>query len=162
MAKKKLDLSGMYNSTSKTHDIHSISTSQAQDIIETPHGKYAAYLQAEKASEKPVDNHSRRTNMAFSDDLYEKIYSESERLSVGLAYYVNAIIRQADPEKVHAYYEAQPIKASKSCIPRKKGKPAKRITIKIDPDVYDILTVGAERHNQTLTQYANLVLESNI
>lgn len=100
--------------------------------------------------------------MAFSDDLYEKIYSESGRLSVGLAYYVNAIIRQADPEKVHAYYEAQPIKASKSCIPRKKGKPAKRITIKIDPDVYDILTVGAERHNQTLTQYANLVLESNI
>lgn len=162
MAKKKLDLSEMYNKANKPHDTHSISTSQTQDTAENHHGKYAAYRQAEASDIKPVIQKSKRTNMAFSDNLYEKICSESERLCVGLAYYINAIIRQADPEKVHNYYEAQPVKASRTCVPRKKGKPAKRITIKIDPDVYDILTAGAERHNQTLTQYANLVLEASI
>ena len=44
MAKKKIDLSGLY--TSKAQDTHNIDTSKAQDT--KPHGKYAAYLEAEK------------------------------------------------------------------------------------------------------------------
>lgn len=162
MSKKKLDLFEMYEDTGKAYDRHNISTSQAQDTENKPLEKYAAYRQAEESSNTKASTKPKRTNMAFSDDLYEKIFRESERLSVSLAYYINTVIRQADQEKVRLYYEAQPVKTSKACIPRKKGKPSKRITLKIDPDVYDIITAGATRYDQTITQYANLVLEASI
>lgn len=154
MAKKKLDLSNLYRNSEKTHDEHKISTEKA-------HEKYAAYRnageEAAESSEKP-----KRINMAFSDDVYNWIQVESARLGVGAAYYINAMIRRTAQETVQVFYEAQPVKASKDCIPRRKGKPAQRITIKIDPDVYGIIAEGAEKYNQTLTQYANLVLEANL
>lgn len=151
MAKKRLDLSDLHWDDKKKHE------------------KYAAYRKAgeeaaepsEKPSEKPSEN-PKRINMAFSDDVYNWIQAESARLGVGAAYYINAMIRRTDKETVHVFYEAQPVKASKNCIPRRKGKPAQRITIKIDPDVYGLIAEGAEKYNQTLTQYANLVLEANL
>ncbi len=147
MAKKKLDLSDLHWDDTKTHE------------------KYAAYRkageEAAEPSEKPSEN-PKRINMAFSDDVYNWIQAESARLGVGAAYYINAMIRRTDKETVQVFYEAQPVKASKNCIPRRKGKPAQRITIKIDPDVYGIIAEGAEKYNQTLTQYANLVLEANL
>lgn len=147
MVKKKLDLSDLHWDDKKKHE------------------KYAAYRKAAEEvtepSEQPSEN-PKRINMAFSDDVYNWIQAESARLGVGAAYYVNAMIRRTAQETVQVFYEAQPVKASKDCIPRRKGKPAQRITIKIDPDVYGMIAEGAEKYNQTLTQYANLVLEANL
>lgn len=96
--------------------------------------------------------------MAFSNSVYTQIQSESNRLGVSTSYYINTMIRQSDPEKIQTYYEQQPVKASKDCIPRKKGNKLQRITVKIEPDVYRMISAGAEEYNQTLTQYVNLVL----
>lgn len=158
MAKKKPDLSQMYQIGDSTQKRHNIDIIQAQ---EKTHEKYAAYRLAEE-KETLSASEAKRINMAFSDDTYTWILKESERLGVGAAYYINSIIRQTDPETIRSFYEAQPIKTSKNCVPRRKGKRAQRITIKIDSDVYEDITLGAETYNQTLTQYANLVLEANI
>ena len=51
MAKRKLDLSGMYTNTSNIQDSNKITTRQIQDKNYEPHGKYEAYRRAE---ENPV------------------------------------------------------------------------------------------------------------
>ena len=160
MAKKKLDLSKMYKDTRQTHD----STKQAQDIKteNVSHKKYSVYWQAEeKEREEYVEKTEKRINMAFQDAIYERILAESARLGVSAAYYINEMIRQADPETVRAYYDAQPVKASKDYVPRRKGSPAHRITLKFSPDVYEKIYTGAKEYNQTLTQYANLIINAN-
>lgn len=165
MAKKKLDLSGMYTDTRNIQDKYKIDTRQIQDNDHERHGKYEEYRRAEEELEKEEESipvEAKRINMAFTDVVYNTIKAESERLGVAAAYYINTVIRQSDSESVQAYYEKQTVKVSKDCIPRKKGKAAKRIFIKLDADVYRIIVAGAEKYNQTLTQYVNLVLESNI
>lgn len=156
MAKKKIDLSGMY--TSKAQQKHKIDTEQAQDV--KTHGKYTAYLKAEK-EESEKNETAKRINMAFSDAVYEKVQAESERYGISIVYYINTLIRQTEENQIDSYYEDQLIKPSKANIPRRKGKPAHRITLKFDPDVYKKIVFGAERYNQTLTQYVNLVIEAN-
>lgn len=167
MAKKKLDLSGMYTDTSNIQDKYKIDTRQIQDSAHERHGKYEEYRRAEEKLEKKVEEESisaeaKKINMAFTDAVYNTIKAESERLGVAAAYYINTVIRQSDSESVQTYYEQQPVKVSKDCIPRKRGQAAKRIFIKFDADVYRMIVAGAEKYNQTLTQYVNLVLESNI
>lgn len=166
MAKKKLDLSGMYADTSNIQDKYKIDTRQIQDRNSEHYGKYEAYRRAEEDLEKKVEEsiptEAKKINMAFTDIVYNTIKAESERLGVTAAYYINTVIRQSDSESVQTYYEQKPVKVSKDCIPRKKGQAAKRIFIKLDADVYGIIVAGAEKYNQTLTQYVNLVLESNI
>lgn len=165
MAKKKLDLSGMYTDTSNIQDKYKIDTRQIQDSGHERHGKYEEYRRAEEELEKEEESISaeaKRINMAFTDAVYNTIKAESERLGVAAAYYINTVIRQSDSEIVQAYYEQQPVKVSKDCIPRKRGQAAKRIFIKFDADVYRMIVAGAEKYNQTLTQYVNLILESNI
>ena len=167
MAKKKLDLSGMYTDTSNIQDKYKIDTRKIQDSTHERHGKYEAYRRAEEKLEKKVEEEAisaeaKKINMAFTDAVYNTIKAESERLGVAAAYYINTVIRQSDSESVQTYYEQQPVKVSKDCIPRKRGQAAKRIFIKFDADVYRMIVAGAEKYNQTLTQYVNLVLESNI
>jgi len=156
MAKKKIDLSGLY--TSKAQDTHNIDTSKAQDT--KPHGKYAAYLEAEKEESQKTEK-AKRINMAFSDTVYEKVQMDAEKYGTSIAYYINTVIRQAKEEQIDSYYANQLIRTSRTNIPRRKGKPAHRITLKFDPDVYDKIVFGAKQHNQTITQYVNLVIEAN-
>lgn len=156
MAKKKIDLSGLY--TSKAQDTHNIDIKQAQDT--KPHGKYAAYLEAEKEESHRTEK-AKRINMAFSDTVYEKVQRDSEKYGTSIAYYINTVIRQTKKEQIDSYYANQLIRTSRSNVPRRKGKPAHRITLKFDPDVYAKIAFGAEQHNQTITQYVNLVIEAN-
>lgn len=166
MAKKKLDLSGMYADTSNIQDRNKINTRQIQDKSYEPHGKYEAYRRAEENLEKNIEEkatsaESKKINMAFTDKVYDNIKEESGRLGIAAAYYINAAIRQADPDHIQAFYDQLLIKPSKDCIPRKKGQAAQRIFIKLDADVYNMVVSGADQYNQTLTQYVNMVLESN-
>ncbi|MBU5679002.1 hypothetical protein [Blautia sp. MSJ-9] len=167
MAKKKLDLSGMYTDTSNIQDKNNIDTSQIQDKKREIHGKYEAYRRAEEnlenhAEEGGTSAKPKKINMAFTARVYDIIKEESEKLSIAAAYYINEAIRQADLNHIQAFYDQLLIKPSKDCIPRKKGQAAQRIFIKLDADVYNMIVAGAEKYNQTLTQYVNMVLESNI
>lgn len=167
MAKKKLDLSGMYTDTSNIQDRCKINIRQIQDKNYEAHGKYEAYRRAEENLEKRVEEkvtsvESKKINMAFTDKVYNIIKAESEKLGITAAYYINAAIRQADPDKVQAFYNQLLIKPSKDCVPRKKGQAAQRIFVKFDADVYNRVVAGADQYNQTLTQYVNMVLELNI
>lgn len=167
MAKKKLDLSGMYTDTSNIQDRNKIDTRQIQDKNCEPHGKYEAYRRAEENLEKHAEERvtsakPKKINMAFTGRVYDTIKEESEKLSIAAAYYINATIRQADLNHIQAFYDQLLIKPSKDCIPRKKGQASQRIFIKLDADVYNMIVAGAEKYNQTLTQYVNMVLESNI
>ena len=55
MAKKKLDLSGMYTNTSNIQDNNKITTRQIQDKNYEPHGKYEAYRRAEENLERHIE-----------------------------------------------------------------------------------------------------------
>lgn len=164
MAKKKLDLSGMYADTRQIQDGYKIDTSQIQDS--TPHGKYEAYRRAEENLKESTDemlasSEPKKINMAFTDVVYDSIKEKSAKLGITAAYYINAAVRQADPEHIQKFYDQLTVKPSRDCVPRKRGQAAKRIFIKFDADVHDLITSGSEQYNQTLTQYVNMVLESN-
>lgn len=163
MAKKKLDLSGMYANTIQTQDAHKINTAQIHDINENQHEKYAAYRRAEAVIEKnSVESEtSKKINMAFTDSVYSIIRDESEKMGVTAAYYINSMVRNADPEVIRRWYDRLPIKPSKDFVPRRKGQASKRIYVKFDMDVYDKIVDGSDMYHQTLTQYVNMILESN-
>lgn len=166
MAKKKLDLSGMYTDTSNIQDKYKINTRQIQDNGYELHGKYEAYRRAEENLEKHMEGkipsaEPKKINMAFTDKVYNIIKEESGKIGIAAAYYINAAIRQTDPDNIQAFYDQLVIKPTKDCIPRKKGQAAQRLFVKFDADVYDMITSGAKRYNQTLTQYVNMTLEAN-
>lgn len=163
MAKKKLDLSGMYANTVQTQDTHKINTTQIHDGNENQHEKYAAYRRAEAVIEKnSVESEtSKKINMAFTDSVYATIKDEAEKLGITVAYYINSMIRNSDPEHIRAWYDQLPIKPSKDFVPRRKGQASKRIYVKFDMDVYDKIVDGSDMYHQTLTQYVNMILESN-
>ena len=163
MAKRKLDLSGMYANTTQIQDTHKIDTIQIHDSNENQHEKYAAYRRAEAVIEKnsAVPETLKKINMAFTDTVYTTIKCEAEKSGVTAAYYINSMIRNADPEHVRAWYDQLPMKPSKDFVPRRKGQASKRIYVKFDADVYDKIVEGSVLYNQTITQYVNMILESN-
>lgn len=165
MAKKKFDLSNMYVNTSNIQDSNNIDTKQTQDKSYEPHGKYETYRRAEENLEKCTEEKipfikPKKINMAFTDKVYATVKEESERLGIAAAYYINAAIRQSDPDRVQKFYDQLLIKPSKNCVPRKKGQAAQRIFVKLDADVYNMIVSGAEQYNQTLTQYVNMTIEA--
>lgn len=164
MAKRKLDLSGMYANTTQIQDTHKIDTIQIHDSNEKQHEKYAAYRRAEAVIEKDsaVTETSKKINMAFTDTVYTTIKCESEKSGVTAAYYINSMIRNADPEYIRIWYSQLPIKPSKDFVPRRKGQASKRIYVKFDTDVYNKIVAGSVLYNQTITQYVNMILESNV
>ena len=101
----------------------------------------------------------KRINMAFSDANYKLISEESERLSVSFVYFINSLIRIADEEAVSRHIGAMTIRRSKDNISRRKGKPAKRINLKFEPEQHSKLCRGAESFNMTVTQYMNTIIE---
>ena len=163
MAKKKLDLSWMYANTAQTQDTHNINTIQIHDGNENQHEKYAAYRRAEAVIEKnSVESEtSKKINMAFTDSVYSNIRDESEKMGVTAAHYINSMVRNADPELIRRWYDSLPVKPSKDFVPRRKGQASKRIYVKFDMDVYNKIVAGSDMYHQTLTQYVNMIIESN-
>lgn len=158
MSKRKLDLSGMY---SQTQDKSKIDTIQTQDSDGNMHGKYAAYRKVEESIDKSMVGEPKKINMAFTDSVYSIIRNESEKMGVTAAYYINSMVRNADPEVIRRWYDRLPVKPSKDFVPRRKGQASKRIYVKFDTDVYDKIVDGSDMYHQTLTQYVNMILESN-
>lgn len=158
MSKRKIDLSGMY---SQTQDKNKIDTMQTQDNNGNMHGKYAAYRKVEESIDKSMVGEPKKINMAFTNSVYATIQDEAEKLGVTAAYYINSMVRNADPEVIRRWYDRLPVKPSKDFVPRRKGQASKRIYVKFDTDVYDKIVDGSDMYHQTLTQYVNMILESN-
>lgn len=158
MSKRKLDLSGMY---SQIQGENKIDATQTPDSKENIHEKYAAYRKVEESIDKSIVDESKKINMAFTNTVYTIIKNEAERLGVTAAYYINEMIRNANSEHIRNWYDQLPIKPSKDFVPRRKGQAAKRIYVKFDADVYKKIVAGSDMYNQTLTQYVNMILESN-
>ena len=90
MAKRKLDLSGMYTNTSNIQDSNKITTRQIQDKNYEPHGKYEAYRRAEENLERHMEEkipsaEPKKINMAFTDKVYDIIKEESGNLGIAAA-----------------------------------------------------------------------------
>ena len=154
--------------TKKDEDQNSITENkQAEDIIisNEPEGEKAITPSTDEDSctEKTQDKHKGegiRINMGFSEENYMKIRSQSEKLSISMVSFINTSVEQSDSDEVDKYINSLSVKPSKDMIPRRRGNKMKRINIRFTMSAHKILKDGAEKHNQTLTQYLNLILSN--
>ncbi len=123
--------------------------------------KYLTYIEKEVAnpSVSVSSKDYKRINMAFTDNNYATIQSETNRMGINLTFFVNTLVRIIDKADIDKYIEAQPIKRTKDNVARRKGNPAKRINLKFPMDTYEKIVAGAEQYNQTITQYMNIIVE---
>lgn len=144
-----------------------IENKQAEDIIisNEPEGEKAILPSTDEASctKKTQDRHKdkgTRINMGFSEENYMKISSQSEKLGISMVSFINTSVEQSDSDEVDKYINSLSVKPSKDMIPRRRGNKMKRINIRFTMSAHKILKDGAEKHNQTLTQYLNLILSN--
>ena len=134
-----------------------------EDVKKTQgkHNKYTRFMEEAINNPEPKESKdtSKRINMAFTDENYEALQSEANRFGVNMAFYVNTLVRIVEEADIEAYIESQPIKRTKNNVARRKGNPAKRINLKFHEDTHKKLKQGAEKYNQTITQYMNVIIE---
>ena len=156
--------------TIKTQKNNNINTKKTQHISSAEKPEKEKVASAPKEKDTQVGNNINtiqtqeniRINMAFTDDNYNIIAQESEKLSIPMAAFINETVAGADIKAVEDYIAGLPIIPNKNMIPRRKGHKMKRINIRLTQEVHNILTSGANKYNQTLTQYLNCVLNYTI
>ena len=156
---KKLNLDEYKSDTSGTHQAHNKYTRYFENEL----------LSTDKAasSEGEPKNHTKentaaplkRINMAFTDNNYDLIMGETERLGISCVFMINTLVRAVEEEDIEKYLSSLPIRRTKNNIPRRKGSPQKRINLKFTPEAYSKAAKGAENTEQTITQYVNTVIE---
>lgn len=148
MAQKKFNLETYNSDTTRT---------------QYKHKKYTTYIENEVEestnSDSIRDTSSKRINMAFSDENYEYIISQSNKMLIPIAAFLNSIIPKIDDEEVGCYLQKLSVTRSKDNISRRKGNKVKRINLKFQNDVYNKIVLGADKFNMTLTQYVNTIVE---
>lgn len=97
--------------------------------------------------------------MGFSNSNFLYLTEASENLGVSKSYIVNRLVNTLDSEAISNYINKMPIPPSKDMVTKKKGSPLPRINIIFTSDTHSILYNEAEKHNQTLTQYVNILLD---
>ena len=97
--------------------------------------------------------------MGFSNSNFLYLTEASENLGVSKSYIVNRLVNTLDSEAISNYINKMPIPPSKDMVAKKKGSPLPRINIIFTSDTHSILSNEAEKHNQTLTQYVNILLD---
>lgn len=97
--------------------------------------------------------------MGFSNSNFLYLTEASENLGVSKSYIVNRLVNTLDSEAISNYINKMPIPPSKDMVTKKKGSPLPRINIIFTSDTHSILSNEAEKHNQTLTQYVNILLD---
>lgn len=102
---------------------------------------------------------SKKIKMAFSQSNYRFIKETSEELGQTMYALVNYLITMTSATKVDKYISEMLMPPTKNNIPRKKGAALPRISLTFTPEAHSILTREADRYNQTITQYANIVIE---
>lgn len=115
----------------------------------------------ETMTEDQKTQKARRINMAFTDENYDYLLKETNRLSVSIVYYINTIISSTDEEKINEYIEKLPVRRSKDHVSRQKGNKVKRINLKFENNVHNLISSGAKKYNMTMTQYVNTIVETS-
>ena len=159
---KKLNLDAYISDTSKTQSIHNKYTRYFENEEFNP--ETLPKKNPENTSPAARDNlsltvESKRINMAFSNENYELILSETERLGITCVYMINTLAQIIEEKDIDDYINSQLIRKSKNNVMRRKGCPAKRINLRFSPEVYEKINEGARRYDQTITQYVNTIIE---
>lgn len=154
MSKKNIDLS---NYTVQNND-----STQAKN-------KYSAFIENEEAETKDTVNteflpnsteKESRVNMAFTDNNYKVITSETSRLGVNFMHFLNYIINSTSEEEIDTFMNDNPLrKGGRNSAPRRRGNPLKRINFKLTTDNHDKLRVLASKNDATITTIVNAILE---
>lgn len=149
MSKQNLNLVAQFadESTAYTQPIHKKYTSLIEQAINEDN----------KVSYETTE--FKRINMAFTDPNYEIIQTETNRMGINYAFFLNTLIQIVDKNDVDDYINSLTIKRTKYNVARRKGNPSKRINLKFNMDTYQKLQSGSEQYNQTLTQYMNIIIE---
>ena len=161
MAKVK-DFKSKFNArkeTEKPKKVSKFSSFTENEAVEAVEEKEE---KAEVSAPAPASDNSKTTKkikMAFSKANYEYLSNASENLGVSKSYIINRLIATLDSEAVSGFISNMLIPPSKDIVSRKKGSPLARINIIFNMDTHSVLSAEADKHNQTLTQYVNILLD---
>lgn len=159
---KKFDLDTYKSGTTQTQHTHNKYTRYLENELlsaQASEGHEGTVPEEENGSGAVVPAESKRINMAFTNENYQAILDETERLAVTCVYFINTLVSVVEEGDIEAYINALPIPRSKNNVMRRKGSPAKRINLRFSPEVYEKISAGAQRYGQTITQYVNTVVE---
>ena len=166
MAKVK-DFKSKFNARKETEKpkkvskFSSFTENEAVEAVEEKEEKAEISAPA-PASEKENFKNTKTTKsikMGFSNSNFLYLTEASENLGVSKSYIVNRLVNTLDSEAISNYINKMPIPPSKDMVTKKKGSPLPRINIIFTSDTHSILSNEAEKHNQTLTQYVNILLD---
>ena len=166
MAKVK-DFKSKFNARKETEKpkkvskFSSFTENEAVEAVEEKEEKAEISAPA-PASEKVNFKNTKTTKsikMGFSNSNFLYLTEASENLGVSKSYIVNRLVNTLDSEAISNYINKMPIPPSKDMVTKKKGSPLPRINIIFTSDTHSILSNEAEKHNQTLTQYVNILLD---
>lgn len=150
--------------TKKVSKFSSFTENEAVEAVEEKAEISAPALASEKENFKNTKTTKNTKNtksikMGFSNSNFLYLTEASENLGVSKSYIVNRLVNTLDSEAISNYINKMPIPPSKDMVTKKKGSPLPRINIIFTSDTHSILSNEAEKHNQTLTQYVNILLD---
>ena len=161
MAKVK-DFKSKFNArkeTEKPKKVSKFSSFTENEAVEAVEEKEEKAEISAPAPASDISKTTKKIKMAFSKANYEYLSNASENLGVSKSYIVNRLVNTLDSEAISNYINKMPIPPSKDMVTKKKGSPLPRINIIFTSDTHSILSNEAEKHNQTLTQYVNILLD---
>ena len=161
MAKVK-DFKSKFNArkeTEKPKKVSKFSSFTENEAVEAVEEKEEKAEVSAPAPASDISKTTKKIKMAFSKANYEYLSNASENLGVSKSYIVNRLVNTLDSEAISNYINKMPIPPSKDMVTKKKGSPLPRINIIFTSDTHSILSNEAEKHNQTLTQYVNILLD---
>ena len=161
MAKVK-DFKSKFNArkeTEKPKKVSKFSSFTENEAVEAVEEKEEKTEISAPAPASDISKTTKKIKMAFSKANYEYLSNASENLGVSKSYIINRLIATLDSEAVSGFISNMLIPPSKDIVSRKKGSPLARINIIFNSDTHSILSNEAEKHNQTLTQYVNILLD---
>ena len=161
MAKVK-DFKSKFNArkeTEKPKKVSKFSSFTENEAVEAVEEKEEKAEISAPAPASDISKTTKKIKMAFSKANYEYLSNASENLGVSKSYIINRLISTLDSEAVSGFISNMLIPPSKDIVSRKKGSPLARINIIFNSDTHSILSNEAEKHNQTLTQYVNILLD---
>ncbi|MDY3741242.1 MAG: hypothetical protein SO022_12450 [Selenomonadaceae bacterium] len=161
MAKVK-DFKSKFNArkeTEKPKKVSKFSSFTENEAVEAVEEKEEKAEISAPAPASDISKTTKKIKMAFSKANYEYLSNASENLGVSKSYIINRLISTLDSEAVSGFISNMLIPPSKDIVSRKKGSPLARINIIFNSDTHSILSIEADKHNQTLTQYVNILLD---
>lgn len=98
-------------------------------------------------------------NMAFTDENYEFIVSESSKLNAHFTNFINLAISSTSDNKIMDFMAKNPIRQCKSLASRRTGEHLKRIYFKLSTENFEKIRNAAEQNDSSKTVIVNVILE---